>query len=253
MKKSIDISKEQYSLLNRYIGQGDLDSPVTFFGNEPGTSGPDISETLKFIENNPRIEVGSGFMLKEAYAHPTTSDFARFISRLCLGIRYKDDRWFDNLSSLGKVTLAEHIMAPACIKHHSLVNLRPLPRPSENSWDYSNINKKDYLRKWNFTLKGHYSDPEKEERISILKEFFDARTGVVIGVGDRHNKKEFFELLYPEIIFHKAELDNHNVYFSIEHKIILSNYFNNRNGIKLSGLKDLYYFITSRNLITCPG
>lgn len=248
----IDINNEEYSLLNKYIGQGNLNKCLVFFGNEPGVSGAGVKQTLKFLTEMEKEPIGDGFMLKEPYSYPTTSDFARFISRLCLGLQYKDDRWFSNLSALGKVTLNEHILAPNNKKHHSLINLRPLPRPTEDTWEYSNIDKKDYLRKWNFTLKGHYIDKEKEDRIDILKYFFDNRLGLVIGVGDKKNKKMFFEKIYPNIKFHTAELNNHCIYFNLEHKIILSNYFNNRNGIKLVGLKDLYEFIISRNLVTLP-
>ena len=248
MTNLIDINSEEYSLLNRYIGQGKLDADLVFFGNEPGTSGCGVKDTLKHLREDDRYEVGKGFMLKESYAYPTTSDFARFMARLCLGIKYKDDRWFSSLSNLGKVTLNEHITSPLSIKPHALVNLRPLPRPTQDTWEYSNIDKKDYIKKWNFTLKRHYSDSDKDERLEILKTFFYSRTGLVIGIGEKENKKRFFENIYPDIKFHTAELEHHKIYFSIANKIILSDYFNNRNGIKIVGLKDLYEFILSRNL-----
>ena len=250
MMSLIDISNEEYSLLNRYIGQGKPNTPIIFFGNEPGTSHVGVKDTIEHLKHDDRYDVSTGFMLKESYAHPTTSDFARFIARLCIGLKYEDDRWFYSLTNLGKITLNEHISSPLSLKDYSLVNLRPLPRPTQDTWDYSNIDKKDYLRKWNFTLKRHYSDSHKEERISVLKTFFDKRTGLVIGIGEKENKRKFFEYLYPEIEFFKADLDNHSIYFSISSNIILSDYFNNRNGIKTIGLKDLYDFMISRKLVS---
>lgn len=245
--KIIDISKEEYSLLNRYIGQGKHDASLVFFGNEPGTSGLGILDTIKYLKTAKNKPIGNGFLIHESYSHPTSSDFARFISRLCLGLENKDDRWFGELSQTGNVAINQHIMKPISEKNICLINLRPLPRPTQDTWVYSNINKKDYQRKWNFTLKGHYSDNFKDERLQILKSFFKLRgDSLIIGVGDKENKRAFLEKLFPNK-FHTAQLDNHTIYFEPKLKIILSNYFNNRNGIKLKGLKDLYNFIVSRN------
>lgn len=245
---SIKISKEEYSLLNRHIGQGMPDASLVFFGNEPGTSGLSIPNTLDFLTLTPKILIETGFLISEPYSHPITSDFARYISRLTLSLKWKDTRFLKNLSKQGSVYLNEHICKPNREKDICLVNLRPLPRPTQDTWVYSNIDKKDYLRKWNFTLKGHYSDPEKEERLNILKSFFIQSPAIIIGVGEKENKKRFFETIYPPIKLSKANLDTHSIYFNIDSKIILSNYFNNRNGIKLEGLLDLYKFITSRKL-----
>jgi hypothetical protein len=245
----IDISDKEYKLFNRYIGQGKVTSPLVFFGNEPGMSGLGYDETVNFLKYQPAYKLGGGFMLKESYSKPTTSEFARFSTRLCLGLKYNDERWFHNLSNLGKITLNECICTSQLDKDHSLINLRPLPRPTEDTWIYSGIDKKEYYRLWNFGLKRHYSDPEKELRLGILKTFFEKRTGLVIGVGDKRNKKIFLESLDLGYDFHEADLDHHTIFFDIKNKIILSDYFNNRNGIKIIGLQDLYRFISSRRLI----
>ena len=249
MMNLIDISKEEYSLLNRYIGQGWFTDSLVFFGNEPGTSGFGVKDTIEHLETCPKSPVSTGFLIGEPYSHPTTSDFARFIARLSLGIEYKDEKWFGDLSATGQVVINDHIMKPQDRRRHTLINLRPLPRPTQDTLYYSNINKKDYLRLWNFGLKGHYSDPEKEERLKIFRNFFAQRTGIVIAVGEKENKKRFFQTIYPPLEFHTAHLDSHTIYFNTHYKIVLSDYFNNRNGIKLEGLKDLYKFITSRKLV----
>jgi len=247
--KSIAISKKEYSLLNKYIGQGRINASLVFFGNEPGTAALSIPDTLKFLEKIEKVPVDKGFLIETSYAKPTTSDFVRFISRLTLSLKHNDERFVGDLTKQGEVFINEHICIPNQEKDICLINLRPLPRPTQDTWVYSNINDKDYLRKWNFMLKGHYSDNDKEERLKILETFFLNRTGLVIGVGEKENKKKFFEKIYPSIEFHKAHLDHHSIYFNIPQKIILSDYFNNRNGIKVIGLLDLYRFITSRKIV----
>jgi hypothetical protein len=102
---------------------------------------------------------------------------------------------------------------------------------------------------WNFHLKRHYSDPEQQLRLEAFNTFFKSRTGLVIGIGEKENKRKFFEKIYPKIKFIKGDLPSHTIYYDTKHKIVLSNYFNSRNGIKMKGLRELYYFLISKNLI----
>jgi len=247
--KSIAINKEDYNLLNQYIGQGKLNASLVFFGIEPGMAGTGWTDTLKFLKEEPHYEIGSGFLLKESYSKPTSSDFVIFTTMLYLALKNKDDKWVKDLDTLEKVEINKYINMSVQEKDVCLVNLRPLPRPTQDTWVYPDIDVKGYNRLWNFMLKGHHSDSSKEVRLSVFKQFFDERTGLVIGIGEKENKKKFFETIYPDIIFHKSILDNHTIYFDPIRKIILSDYFNNRNGIKVAGLNDLYKFITSRKFI----
>ena len=247
--KSIAINKEDYNLLNQYIGQGKLNASLVFFGIEPGMAGTGWEDTLKFLREEPHTKIGSGFLLNESYSKPTSSDFVIFTTRLYLALQNKDDKWVEDLNTLDKIEINKYINMDVQEKDVCLVNLRPLPRPTQDTWVYPDIDVKGYNRLWNFMLKKHHSDSSKELRLSVFKNFFDTRTGLVIGIGEKENKKKFFETIYPNIIFHKSRLDNHTIYFSPDHKIILSDYFNNRNGIKVAGLKDLYNFITSRQFI----
>ena len=222
-----------------------------FFGNEPGTSGKDVISTIKYLKNSTdKLKIGKGFLLKESYTSPVNSIFARFIARLMLGIEYKDERWFEELSSQGTTAINSYILKPLSEKNICLVNLRPLPRPTEDTWDYSNINKRDYLRNYNFTLKKHYSDSNKELRMSIFKEFFnETKDSLIIGVGNKENKKLFFEILYKDSKFCQINLDSMDIYYEPEYKIILSDYFDYRGGVKLQGLKELFRVIISRKLM----
>jgi len=249
MKNLIDISKEEYLLLNRYIGQGKLNASLVFFGNEPGISGLGIPDTLNFLKKEEHTPINSGFLLKESYSKPTSSEFVNFMTKLYLALKDKDITWFDDLTLEKKSIFDEHNKKSLSEKDICLVNLRPLPRATQDTWVYSNIKEKGYHRLWNFHLKGHYSDPEREIRLETFKEFFRTRTGLVIGIGDKENKKKFFEKIYPGIQFIKSDLSTHSIYFDTKHRIILSNYFNSRNGIKMSGLRELYEFLISRHLI----
>jgi hypothetical protein len=85
--------------------------------------------------------------------------------------------------------------------------------------------------------------------MDALHKFFQRTNSIIIGVGEKKNKRAFFEKQYPFIKFHEAKLDSTTIYFNIDEKIILADYFNSRNGIKLEGLKDLYKFLTSRKFV----
>ena len=87
----IDISKEEYLLLNRYIGQGSPSASLIIFGNEPGTSGLSIPETLIYLKDKEwgfdKNNYGhNSFTINESYSFPVGSEFARFSDRLALAI-----------------------------------------------------------------------------------------------------------------------------------------------------------------------
>ena len=252
MKNSIAISKDskEYQILNTYLGQGRPNASLVFFGNEPGTTGLGVEDTIKYLETAKRSATfGNGYLIETSYSKPITSEFARFISRLTLAINHKDSRFLGELSTKGSVAINEHICKPNSEKYICLVNLRPLPRPTQDTWDYPNINRKEYNKSFNYTLKKHQSDYIDCFRVDALLKFFMETNAVIIGVGEKNNKRAFFENQYPFPKFHTAHLDSHTIYFNIHYKIVLCDYFNSRNGIKLEGLKDLYKFITSRKFV----
>lgn len=245
----IDISKEKQILLNQHLGQGKPNASLVFFDSDPETPHYPIKNIIDFlILTSPKYKCGDGFTIDEAYSHPTTSDSARFISRLTLAIKHKDSRWVNNLSNLGNISINKHIFESNNNKDICLINLRPLPYHTRDTWVYSNINIKEYNKTWNFTLKRQVIDELKTNRISYFKSFFEYSLGLIIGVGDKENKKKVLEQIYPKIKFEEIDLITHKVYFSKDHAVILSDHFNNRNGIKLEGLRHLYNFIIDNKL-----
>jgi hypothetical protein len=128
--------------------------------------------------------------------------------------------------------------------------LKPYPQHTERSWEYDNIDEKGYYRQYNFTLKNHTSDKYRDLRIGAMKEaFVMCKNALILGSGDKENKKAFFQMIYPSIKFEEIVLSEKlKIYFSRYPKIILSNYYDNRSGIRLDGLKCLYNFIIDNSL-----
>src|SRR6056297_1232296 len=139
MKKSIAISKEDKILLYNYLGQGYYDKKIIVLGNEPGLAGvDDLSDMIQKIRNGQvtkgyQLSKQVPFQLSESFAHPTTSEFARFSTRLELAIIYKDPRFLGELSPQGKIMINNYIYRPISEKISSLLNLRPLPRPTQDN------------------------------------------------------------------------------------------------------------------------
>jgi hypothetical protein len=265
MKNSIAISDEEKTLLYNYLGQGTDDKKLIIFGNEPGLAGvEDLSEMINSIRKIEKVywktspwnsDAESPFLLRESFAHPTTSEFARFVSRLELAVMHRDSRFLGELSAQGQIAINEHIFKSISEKHSSLINLRPLPRPTQDTWIYSNIDKKEYNKEWNFGLKRHYITPEGAKRAQAIKRFIDSpnryrNEGILLGVGEKEHKKIFLESLFKEYDpFIRISLDSHFIYFHSFLNIVLCDYFNSRNGIKLRGLHELYNFLLNRKLI----
>lgn len=264
MKNSIAISDEEKTLLYNYLGQGTNDKKLIIFGNEPGLAGvEDLSEMINSIRKIEKVywrnkqtdpEEQSPFLLQESFTHPTTSEFARFVTRLELAVTYRDSRFLNELSKEGNAAINKYIFNPISEKNSSLINLKPLPRSTQDDWIYTNIDRKEYNREWNFTLKKHYISIEGINRVNAIKRFINhpvryKKGSIVLGVGEKENKKVFFNNLFKEYEdFSKIDLESHSIYYHSTLDIILCDYFNSRNGIKLKGLQELYKFLVYTSL-----
>ena len=238
------LTSEQYRLLSSYIGYGVVNKPlICFFGNESGCAPMKIDDYLPMFFKN--LETMKNNTLDDIYDLPVSSIFLQFIARLMLAIEHKDEKWFGELTGPGKAFINNYIMTRFSKEDTCVFNLRPLPRPTERVWPYENINEKEYYKNWNFLTKTSRSDEFKDLRMNIFKEkFAQLNETLIIGVGDKENKKAFFEKIY-DCEFTQFS----NFYYNSQHKIILSNYFDFKHGIKLTGLQTLYRFIKSNQLV----
>lgn len=240
--------------LHRSIGQGPInDSSLIIFGNEfgsargHGSTEDSINQFINEFKTRKLLKINEGFTVLDIDQPPVTSSFLQFVSRLSLALQHNDDRFFGELSSEGKAFLNDYIMNKLYRKNEAVINFRPLLQPTENHWPYENISESAYYKLYNFTLKNNITNKYKEIRVKILKEAFNMikKDAIILGSGDKENKRAFFETIYPEIKFSEKKLnDTYKIYYSsnTNKKIILSNYFDNRT-LGLDNLRDLYYFI----------
>jgi hypothetical protein len=251
------LTNEQLLLLSKCIGSGPIDTAqIIILGNELGTaSGKDLENTIKKFEEDwtsgPILQLDEGFSTLNIKKLPINSTFLQFVSKISLALQYKDEEFFDkqlNLRHTAKIF--NYITNELYRTNTSIINLYPLPRSSESSWEYDNIDKKEYYRLYNFMNKNQITNEYKNIRINAIKYALNlSKNSLLLGSGNKENKKAFFELIYPDIKFKTIILENIKIYFSENPKIILSNYFDNRRGIGLNGLKLIYKFIIEENLV----
>jgi hypothetical protein len=233
----------QNLLLHQYIGYGFLEkSSVIFFGNEFGTAGTPFDDVRNNFLETTNFD---NYLINPKYFSPSIkSFFLQFVSRFMLAKESNNLIWLDEkLSKENNLILNDYIINKLYKEDSCVVNLRPLPRPSERVWIYENINQKDYLKQWKFNNKITLSEFTKI-RLEILKDtFINSVDKLIIGIGDKESKKKFFEYIYKDIKFEEIILGKHLIYFNKERKIYLSNYFDYRCSIGLNGLKMLYEFV----------
>lgn len=241
------LTTEQYKILASYIGYGVMNKPlICFFGNESGTGGMTTDTYIpKFIKDlqtwDKYVFKGGGFVLSAIHDLPVSSIFLQFIGRLMLAIEHKDENWFGSLSTSGISFLNNYIINRFNKENTCVFNLRPLPRPTERIWPYENIDERHYINSYNFKLKRPVTDEFKEIRMNAFKNgFVQIGDALIIGIGDKENKKLFFENL-----FKCSFLLFENMYICKDPNIILCNYFDNKHGIGLLGLQKLYRYIST--------
>ncbi len=267
--------------LIRFCGYGNFESAnVLFLGNEEGLGGGEIRRELKrrivdFWEKGKAIDglhMENGYYLDQAGDEDTTSPFLEFCSRLMLKLNYvysdnlfltrgEDPEVYEKIRDY-KIHQLYHENEQDFNYRSVLIDYRPLPRANE-SLQYSiyhEINEKfnweHYYSAFKFS-KNHIDDYHcnlRNDRSKILYNVFnrESETKVIIGIGDRHTKKrffeEYFEILNP-FVGRKLGKGKEEVYYGriqINKNVIpvfLSNFFQSGHGIGLKGLSVLHDMI----------
>ena len=132
----------------------------------------------------------------------------------------------------------------------AIINLRPLPQSTERHWEYTNINEKEHYNLYNFSKRKTSSDTWSELRLKVIKEAFElCKNSLILGSGDKNTKRAFFQKIWPDIEFRTEYIDKLELYISTYPKIVLSNYYDHRSGIKLSGLKEIFKYTIIHKMI----
>jgi len=254
----MNLTNEQLSLLFRCVGGGPIDkAKIIVFGNELGTSeaGGNTQTTIEHFQHdwtsNPVLPVGEGFVTLKFGVLPVNSVFLQFISRMALAIRHKEDRFFDSLTFEGRAFLNNYIMNELYRTDTAVLNLKPLPQTSEKHWDYTNVNEDGYHNLFNFNLRRSQENSWKNLRLSVMKFAFEmAQNALILGSGDKKNKRAFLQLMYNNNIqFDDVILENGlEIYVSKKPKIILSNYYSPYS-LGLDGLKQIYHYIIKNEML----
>ena len=250
------LTLDQIRLLTKCVGGGPINkASIVIFGNELGTAeGGNVERSIEKFEHDwttgERIILNTGFVSLNIGTPPVNSTFLQFISRLALAIRHKDSRFLETLTPSGKAFVNDYIMHELDRTETAIINLRPLPQSTERHWHYLNVGEKDYYKQYNFTLRRKPYDSYSHLRVRAIKAGFDlAKNALILGAGDKNNKRAFFQHIYPDIKFEEIELNEKlKIYVSKYPKIILSNYYDNRNGIRLSGLQEIYKYIIDNKI-----
>jgi hypothetical protein len=245
-------------LLFRCVGGGPIDkAKIVVFGNELGTAegGGSTEATIENFKrdwtSHPVLNVGPGFVTTHIGNLPVNSVFLQCVSRMALAIRHNEPRFFDVLTGEGRAVLNKYILEELYRTETAVINLKPLPQSTERHWDYENIDENRYLSLFNFTLLKSQESLWKSLRMEVMKEAFKlAKNSLILGSGDKHNKKAFLEIIYPGIQFTNIYVsDKIQVYISENPRIVLSNYYSPYTGLGLDGLKLLYNFLAKNKIV----
>jgi hypothetical protein len=253
----IDLSPSQLDLLLSHSGYGiGNEQPnqvkTIVIGNESGTGGRETEDYVHRLFNKVSDEPSS----TKAQSPQRKSTFLQFINRLRLYGEAKDAKWFSYKHQLSSSDY-ERIIGESCLSNsetHStfihLLDIRPLPRPRENSpLPYIDLVAKHYLKAFNsFDVNhptyGNWVEKRKEKLLAKIDSFDSLTT--IIAAGNISMKMAFLSGIYPEAQFTLHTLSSGKPCYIAEVtsqnrkiKLLATHFFDNQSGIKLQGLKEV--------------
>ena len=254
----MNLSLSDWNLLQNYIGEGPIDkAEIVFFGNEFGLAQNNIENYINFLKRfiqEGRIvllgkSINEGFTIYGKDSAPLNSQFVRFCSRFMLAYNNKDDRFLGELSKQGETAVNNYITHDLHMSNSSIINYRPLPRPSEDQWIYENVNKDTYLKSFRISSKYHQFDVNIKPRIANLIRGFKKPTNpIIIGTGDKWNKQNLFERIFPDTLFTEISLKTgKKILIDEKQRIILTDYFDHRT-LGLPSLREIFNIVNDKYL-----
>ena len=248
----IDLSIDCQSLLVNHKGYGAENSSeikTLIIGNESGIGDAlNVEEYIKHLRGEECIKKP---IVKDLAIR---SPFIQFISRITRALEGKNGKWFAPKNSCD--VWDEIVQGPFFSESAYLVDIRPLPRPNESGWHYSNIDRKNYEKGFRtFQSKDPIIQNLIDGRLTSLRnqisEFRHLK--YIIAPGDANMKVRFLQSLFPEIAFEPIMVSTSKktmtYYRAVLKKqedstiIFVTPFFDSKNGIGYEGLESLYNLI----------
>lgn len=249
----MELNDYQKTILLEHLGYGaGTDAPekveILFIGNESGTAGRTVQDYIDRLTypDKYKTEFYSGD--KNDVSPQRRSPMLQYMNRLRLYSQDHNPMWLRPKSEMSSNLYDRVINESWCTGETvHLLDIRPLPRPTEDKWPYVGIDQKLYLRAFNrFESEGvkPYSDWVRIRKTNLqkkIKEF--TRLKCIIAAGNPNMKMNFIKGLFPQMRFDTIT-GSSGKEFSVgvhenQFKIIICKFLNHQNGIGYAGLQDL--------------
>ena len=222
-------------------------------GNESGIGNANSID--EFLQDHLRE---SEEIIKETQPQKRiNSPFLHFISRLTRALENKSGKWFEPKN---QCDVYDQIVYESFYSESThLVDIRPLPRPNESVWPYEGIDEKLYLQGFrNMSSKDEAIQNLIDKKIEALRKQISSYSNleVIIAPGAAPMKRIFLENLYPGIQFEshlvKTSIRDLTYFVANQHingrkvKIVVTAFFDSKNGIGYEGLRRLYELISNK-------
>jgi hypothetical protein len=249
-KKTIELllSHPGYGIGNTYPQKVE----IIFIGNESGTAGRTTEEYIYRLLN-PALDQQTS----HSPSPQRRSPMLQFMNRIRLYSIEPNFKWLLPKKDLSQIDydriLNEPCLSssPACETNTHLIDIRPLPRPTEaDALNYQGLDSRLYLKAFN-TFTPDKNNPyfewvvhRKQILIDTINQF--SNTKFIVAAGKVDMKMSFLQSLFPEISFKKNIGDSGQIFFTAtinrnnrEILICVCNFLSHQNGIGFKGLKDL--------------
>lgn len=222
-------------------------------GNESGIGNANSID--EFLQDH--LQESEEIIIKTQPQKRINSPFLHFISRITRALENKQGNWFAPKSHCD---VYDQIVYESFYSESThLVDIRPLPRPNESVWPYEGIDEKLYLQGFRkMSSKDEAIQNLITKKIEALQKQISSYPNleVIIAPGAAPMKRIFLENLYPGIQFEshlvKTSIRDLTYFVANQHingrnvKIVVTAFFDSKNGIGYEGLKRLYELISNK-------